>query len=35
MVVDLWIEVFGLAVVAFLSGLVASWVLWKLGAALA
>jgi hypothetical protein len=28
---DLWIEVSLLAALAFLCGLVASWLLWKLG----
>lgn len=32
---DLWIEVSLLAAASFLCGLAASWLLWKLGQALA
>jgi hypothetical protein len=32
MIVDLWIEVMGLAIAAFLLGLLSSWLIWKIGA---
>lgn len=35
MMLDLWVEVLGLAIAAFVTGLVAAWLLWKLGRALA
>jgi hypothetical protein len=34
MVLDLWVEVSLLSALAFLCGLVASWLLWKLARAL-
>lgn len=35
MMMDLWVEVLGLAIAAFLTGLIAAWLVWKLGKTLA